>query len=152
MLKGAMNKKAQEGLTLTTLLLIVLGVVVVVVIILGATGAFDFIFGKIEVLPGQSLESAVQSCKIAAENNLKTDFCVNLKNVELNGKEQYVTCNYLKKDYLGEVDEIDCGSLAPNVKEFCESKKLKAGKDLVNGELCPEQKSPTGGALGPPAP
>ena len=137
MQKG-MDKKGQEGVTLTTLLLIVLGAVVVVIVILGFTKGFDFIFGNVGNLPGQQLEVVVQSCQVAAGNELSTDYCTQLKKVELNGQEQYVTCNELEKqNYLGDVT-LNCGDLGldeTEIQEYCKNKKLKDGT-LVNSVAC----------------
>ena len=83
-----MNKRGQEGITLGTLLLIILGVVVVIVIILGATGIFGDIFSKREALPGD-LEAVAQSCKIASQAGLFTDYCYNFKKVS---KNEYINC------------------------------------------------------------
>lgn len=136
MIKG-LNKRGQEGLTLTTLLLIVLGVVVVVVIILGATGAFDFIFGKVDVLPGQSLETAVKSCQTSAGLNLKADFCSELKQVDLDGATQYVTCTYLmsQKKLFTEQPTDGCEGNTVNYKDYCNNKKL-SNSTMLDGKTC----------------
>lgn len=89
MFEKVMNKKGQEGLTLTTLLLIVLGIVVVVVIIIGATSGFDFIFGKVNQLPGQTLEAITQGCGISAQQTLITDYCYDFKKLDDN---TYINC------------------------------------------------------------
>jgi hypothetical protein len=134
--RGLFNNRGQEGLTLTTLLLIILGIVVVVVVIIGFTTGFDFIFGNIERLPGQSLQAAITSCEIAGENDLKADYCVDLKEVEIDGKEQWVTCEYLRENnYLEGAESASCGELIPNIEEFCINQKLDSD-DLVNGVLC----------------
>ncbi|MCH7567877.1 MAG: hypothetical protein IIA87_00475 [Nanoarchaeota archaeon] len=88
MFEKRLNKKGQEGLTLTTLLLIVLGIVVVVVIILGATGIFGDIFGKREAFP-KALEAVTQSCKLAAQVSLIADYCYEFKKISDN---EYINC------------------------------------------------------------
>ncbi len=153
MIKG-LNARGQEGLTLTTLLLIVLGVVVVVVIILGATGAFDFIFGNVDRLPGQSLEVAVQSCKSADSLNLETDYCVNLKKVEIDSVTQHVSCDYLLgKNYFSSDDLVNFGDGCKGAESqpvtFCTSEKLKDSY-LVNGVTCKVYADLAN--AGPPAP
>ena len=109
---GRLNRKGQEGVTLTTLLLIILGIVVVVIIIIGATQGFDFFFGKIGQLPGQSLQAAVSACEIAGETGLKADYCSQFRKVEINGEEQYVTCDFLEEGkYLSKTLDAGCGDL-----------------------------------------
>ena len=140
----AFAKKGQEGLTLTTLLLIVLGIVVVVVVIIGFTTGFDFIFGKVEQLPGQSLQAAVEACKIAADNDLRADYCNVFREVEINGLAQYVICDTtsIESNYPAEASKFDCFPPSTtsqptdiNIKEFCQNQKLK--KDtLVAGKKC----------------
>jgi uncharacterized protein (UPF0333 family) len=130
-----MNNKGQEGITLGTLLLIVLGVVVVVIIIVGATQGFGTFFDLFNQAPGKSLEVAVQSCALAAQNSLKTDYCVDLKKVEINGEEQYVTCKWLGDNNYLEDKISDCKPLVLDEKAFCVNEKLK--KDVkVNGVAC----------------
>ena len=88
LLKRGLNKRAQEGMTLTTLLLIIVGVVVAVVLILGATGILGDIFDTSEALPG-NLEAVAQSCKISAEASLITSFCYEFKEID---NDRYVNC------------------------------------------------------------
>ena len=88
MCRRGLNKRGQEGITLTTLLLIVLGVVVVVILILGATGIFGDIFSKREALPG-NLEAIAQSCKIAAGASLIADYCYEFKEVQ---DDEFINC------------------------------------------------------------
>ncbi len=87
-----MNRKGQEGISIGTLLIIVLGVVVVVVLILGVTGNLNFIFEKINLLPGQSLETVAQGCNIAAKTGLKVDYCDTFKKIKIDGKTEYINC------------------------------------------------------------
>src|SRR3989344_2588836 len=91
-----MDRKGQEGVTIGTLLLIVLGIVVVVVLIIGATNGFDFIFGKVDKLPGEDLQAVAQGCIIAAQNSLTLDYCVECKKIELDGEKRLVNCEYSK--------------------------------------------------------
>lgn len=101
-----LNKRGQ-GVTIGTLIMIVLGIVVLVVIILGFTGGFEFIFGKIKLLPGQSLETAAQSCKIAGENKLTVDYCLEFKEVEVGEETQFINCQY--PAIQGSIEEkLDC--------------------------------------------
>ncbi len=143
------NRRGQEGITLTTLLLIVLGVIVVVVIILGATGGLNFVFDKINIVPGQSLESVRQSCGLAGKNELKFDYCREFKEIEVDGQKQFVTCSSkLISDTLA-ADEIyaSCGdelSVEKVAVAFCNNKGVKASewdKVKVNGQTCKELES-----------
>lgn len=83
-----MDKRGQEGVTLTTLLLIILGVVVVVVVILFFTGTFDRLGEARDVIPG-NLAAAAQACKISAQAGSVTDFCYNFRKLS---DEQYSNC------------------------------------------------------------
>lgn len=138
MFKEGMNKKAQEGVTIGTLLLIVLGVVVLVVIILGATGGFNYIFGKVNLIPGQDLQAVVTSCEIAAQNGLKADYCSTFKQVTIDGTKQYVNCEDSRVSNNIDVDitKITCEPGA--IVSFCNSnvKSTDWTKTLVNGKTC----------------
>lgn len=144
------DKSGQEGITIGTLLLIVLGVVVVAVIILGVTGTFDFIFGKINLVPGQDLEAVAQSCIIASESKLAVDFC-QFKKLEIDGKTDYVNCqdDRLKPSYNAK--NVNTSAISANcdkdaVQKQCTSlynsgtssvqADLCSGKVLVNGNSC----------------
>ncbi|PIN89124.1 hypothetical protein COU60_04640 [Candidatus Pacearchaeota archaeon CG10_big_fil_rev_8_21_14_0_10_34_76] len=141
MFEKGLNNKGQEGLTLTTLLLIVLGIVVVVVIIIGATKGFGFIFGKVDSLPGQSLQTAIESCNIAGKNDLRADYCLDIKKIEMDGVEQYVTCGYLgDKALLDETISPVCGETVANFAAFCDNQKLKDSA-LVEGITCEAHKA-----------
>ena len=140
------NKKGQEGITLGTLLLIILGVVVVVVIIIGATSGFGFIFDKLKLAPGQSLETKTQACIVAAKTNLNADFCREFDEVEIAGVEQYVSCDFASiraaVDAAEGVTSVpDCDETVRNADAaaFCGSLdkdgKLK-GDTKVDGSIC----------------
>lgn len=142
-----MSRKGQEGISIGTLLIIVLGVVAVVIIIIGISGGFDFIFGKIDVLPGQSLQSAVQSCKIAAEQELQVDYCRTFKEVEINDIEQRVTCQFIAGENIDSSltpSTFSCGSGVTSdsvAVKYCEdlrtAGKLNVDDDtLYNGKTC----------------
>jgi hypothetical protein len=120
-------------------LLIVLGIVVVVVVIIGFTTGFDFIFGKVEQLPGQSLEAAVQACMLAANNELKADYCIEFRKVEISGQEQFVTCESLRELQSGLFESttkvVSCVGAQPDAPAYCKSQNLK--KDtIVKGMKC----------------
>jgi len=136
------NKRGQEGVTLTTLLLMVLGIVVIVVVIIGFTGGFNFIFDKFQVAPGQSLESVIQSCKIAAQAELSGDYCLTFKKVEINGVSQFATCNLgviednIEEKFDGCKGNNEMGFVS---KKYCTSGSVKGGdfkKTIVNGQTC----------------
>lgn len=140
------NTRGQEGVTLTSLLLIILGAVVVVAIILGATGVFDLTFGLFEQAPGQSLQAAVSSCEIAGESGLKADYCSRFREVEINGKDQFVTCSWLgSKNYLEIELEGGCGELTVNEEAYCTNENLKDGT-MVNNHVCATAKAADVGA------
>ena len=103
------NRKGQEGMSITTLLALVLGVVVVVIIILGFTGSFDFIFGKVKLLPGQALQTVVKSCETSVELNLNVDYC-SFKKIKIVSKNEYLNCmdsrvqSAMKADLVGKIN------------------------------------------------
>ena len=90
-----LNKRGQEGITLGTLLIIILGGVALVVIILGFTGAWGFIFSKIGLLPGQSVQALAESCKISVDLEFVDDYC-SFKEVRIEGEtgKQWLNCEY----------------------------------------------------------
>jgi len=142
--KRGSNRRAQEGVTLTTLLLIVLGVVVVAVVIWGATGGFNFIFSKFNVIPGQSLESVIQGCNIAGEGSLKGDFCLTFKKVTMNGVDQYVTCDsdsiFNNLEANAKNSQLCDADKTVKALQFCTAGATIKGSDLnkilVNGRTC----------------
>jgi hypothetical protein len=142
MFRKEMNKKAQEGMTLTTLLAIILGVVVLVILILGFTQGFDYIFGFFNQLP--KIEAVVQVCGISAQSNLVADYCREFKSVDIDGVESYVTCPYLESNgYLTEDQKLnsDCTQNTDDIsRDFCYANtlvKVKDWKDIeVNGKTC----------------
>lgn len=131
-----MNKRGQE-LSIGTLILIILGIVVLVVIVIGLTTGTDFLFGLFEKGPGSSLEIVAQGCGVAAEAGLYIDYCKEFKEVEINGVEQYVNCEF--PDIEAVIDgDLVCSSkkgfeLAETAKAFCKGKDIDT---LVNGAAC----------------
>ncbi len=145
------NRRGQEGLTLTTLLLIVLGIVVVVVLIIGFTRGFDFIFGKVDILPGQDLQAVAESCIVAANAELLIDYC-SFKEVSVEGKDQLVNCedarlqesidaklaaSKTKPDCPINTESDRCASLINAENTDAKKKDICDGKDvLVNNKAC----------------
>lgn len=135
------GKRGQEGVTLTTLLLIVLGVAVVLAIILGATGIFGKIFGAGQQLTSKELEVVVQSCKIAAENDLIADYCLAFKKVT---DTEYIACFDSRVTAVLSQQGVtpkNCNNLANGIadskKTICEGiSTTKRNKVKVGGELC----------------
>ena len=153
------SKRGQEGITLTTLLLIILGVVVVVVIILGATGGLNFVFDKINLVPGQSLEAVTQSCSIAAKNSLRADYCNEFKEITLGGEKQFVNCQAPEIVVNLQGNTIDdCKNAQGTAVDATAAGKghcvtlVKAGKasasTRVNGVLCGSEVHCTIASLG----
>lgn len=136
------NKKAQEGITIGTLLLIVLGAVVVVVIILGATGGLNFVFSKINLVPGQDLQAVVSSCEVAALNGLKADYC-GYKQAKIDNVKQYVNCEDTRiKDSMSAEAQTKATELTCETEEansYCQT-LFSQGKvestTRVNNVLC----------------
>ena len=131
------NKRGQ-GLSVTTLILIVLGIVVLVVVILGFTKGWNFVFGKIDILPGQSLQTAVKSCEISAQQELTVDYCNEFKEVKLAGKKQWITCDYIVDAGIAALEKTidDCPDYRDLAVEFCTN--LDKPSATVNGGVCSE--------------
>jgi len=140
--KRGMNRKAQEGMTLTTLLAIIVGVVAVVVIVLFVTGFFNKVQGVTNQLPSD-LQAAVSACEISGSSGLTADYCATFRKVTVNGVEQYQTCASLS-NYLQENKRLkdSCGTLSDtDPAAFCASKKLDKGV-LVSSYACDPTKYP----------
>lgn len=148
------NKRGQEGVTLGTLILLILGAVALIVIVLGFTMGWSFIFSKIGILPGQSLQALAESCKISAGSDLAIDYC-GYKYIQVEGEDQkqWINCEYpevlAELNRLG-VSRIDCAAytLAGKCNEVkIETEKKKATfqpeKVYVNGKPCSEILSTT---------
>lgn len=135
-----MNKLGQREMSIGTLLAIVLGIVVLVVIILAVTGTFDDIFSKTEALPG-NVEAIAQSCKIAVQANLITDYCYNFKKVS---DEEYINCEDGRIEDSLMQQNIDTSAItcAPGLvegvkKEICKTViAAKKDKVTVEGQTC----------------
>ena len=130
-----MNKRGAE-LAIGTLIIIILGVVVLVLLIVGFTTGFDFFFGKFELLPGQDLETIAQSCRLAAQGDLKIDYC-SFKEIEIDGEKEFVNCKDERlKSSLEDLKNIDC--VAPYTTEsYCIN---KFNGELVSGSCLDDQK------------
>jgi len=137
---GILNKRGQpEGIGLGTLLAIVLGGLAVILLIIGFTSGFGFIFGKIKVLPGQSFDAVILSCEgsLSIGASARAGYCNNFKEVEINGEEQFVTCEWLAeapRNYLEDI-EGGCGALSGDALVYCDSKGLD-DDEIVNGKTC----------------
>lgn len=157
-IKRGFGKKGQEGVSLGTLLLLILGIVVVVVLIIGFTQGFDFIFGKFRLLPGQSLQTVVESCNVAANLDLKADLCEQFKKIKIDSNDEYLNCKddrvkrNMKEELQSKVDSL-CGD-TDYAKTQCESliKGLASNKDgkkncaklpKINGKNCITEVSPS---------
>lgn len=132
------NKRGQEGITLTTILLLILGVVVVVLVILFATGFFDKLDDATGNLPG-SLQAAVSACELAGESKLNADYCSTFRRVEINGVEQYQTCNELRQ-YTNNNSEMTCQTTVTqgDMEAYCASQKLDKGTKVGSIECSGE--------------
>jgi len=115
MFQRGLNKKGQKEMSIGTLLAIILGVVVLVVLILFFTGAFDRLGVLPDAVPGD-LEAVAQSCRLAVQGDLITDYCYNFREVADN---RYVNCedgrigSSLRQQNV-EFENIEC---VPNLKE-----------------------------------
>lgn len=86
------NKRGQE-LTVGTLILIVLGVIILVLLVLGYSMGWGSLWERINIFQGgSSLESVIQSCKVAVSSASTFTYCQDFKKVKIDGKEAYVNC------------------------------------------------------------
>lgn len=134
---SGMNKRGQEGLTLTTLLLIILGIVAVVVVILFFTGFFSKLNNATNNLPSD-LQAAVSACELAGSSGSSADYCSKFRKVTINGVEQYQSCNSIAmKPYLTDSTKSLQGGCTNPIGEtaataYCTSQKLKE-KTIIEG-------------------
>ena len=91
-----MDKRGQE-LSVGTLILIVLGIVLLVLLILGFSLGWSNLWEKINIFSSStSLESVVQKCSLAVTSNSLVSYCESFSQVTIDGKKQYVNCEYGK--------------------------------------------------------
>lgn len=135
-----MNKKGQD-LSIGTLILIVLGIVVLVLLILGFSMGWGNLWEKINIFQGgSSVESVIQSCKIAASSNSVYTYCSDFKQIKIENKKQWVNCDFssvksqldTKLTCTGNEAKAKCQSL-----KDAESDKTKFDDTIrVNGQTC----------------
>ena len=115
-----MNKRGQEGMSITALLGIVLGIVVVVLLVLALTGGLDPLIKGLGFAPSQ-LQTLAKACEGYATGGLAIDFCTYRNNIE--GKNSYVNCLDTRIDKSKFSSVPSCGA---NVKEeLCTELKKK---------------------------
>ena len=128
------DKKAQE-FSIVTLVVLVLAIIVLVVVVLGFWKGWDYVFGKIGILPG-GLEAAAQSCKISAEASLATSYCYEFKTVPIAGKNQYANCEYLA-GYTTAFTPLASGCEADKVQTAAKALCQNVKKDIyINAWHC----------------
>jgi hypothetical protein len=120
----------------STMIYLIIAVVVLVVVVLGFVMGWDKILGWLKFAP-DDLEKAAQGCGFAAEQNLKTTYCNEFKEVSVSGKKQFLNCDelevYATFTNLEEgCDETQVNTLA---KALCINEKL-GDDELVNGVSC----------------
>ncbi|MBX4196461.1 hypothetical protein KW805_02655 [Candidatus Pacearchaeota archaeon] len=128
-----MPDKRGQDLSITTLILIILGIIVLVFIVLGFSLGWDYIFGKIGLVPGQSLETVAQGCNIAIQGKLNVDFC-QFKSAKIDGRKEYINCldTRLTPSIKGTL--LSC----PSTIKFDQCKKLIENKEYnvyINNDL-----------------
>ncbi len=137
------DKKGQ-GLSSETIILLLIAVVVLVIVILGFTKGWGWVFGGFGLLPGD-LEKSAQACDLAGQNNLKTTYCNEFKEVKISGKNQFVNCEYLAKSGYASFTTLteSCGSITKLAQDTCTNQRLDDQKDMINGETCAAWKAKT---------
>ena len=140
-----LNKRGQEGLTLTTLLLIILGVVAVVVVILFFTGFFGKLNTATNNIPSD-LQAAVSACGLAGSSGLTADYCSTFRQVTINGATEYVTCDSIKSqlDQTKLLQSACPPVVQTSASTYCHSKNLVKGTVILGTGLtssCPDYNS-----------
>ncbi len=82
------SSKKGQGMPLSVIITGVIVVVVAIVLILTTTEFGKKLMGLGGATPS-ALEAATQGCKVAAQNNLITDYCYNFRKV---GNSEWVNC------------------------------------------------------------
>ncbi|MEK6917540.1 MAG: hypothetical protein AABW51_01190 [Nanoarchaeota archaeon] len=136
--------KRGQGLSSETIIILVIAVIVLVIVVLGFTRGWDWVFGGFAKLPGD-LEKTGQACGFAGENNLKTTYCNEFKEVKIAGKNQRVNCEYLAKNNYATFTTLTeaCGSITKLAQDTCVNERLDDQKDMINGETCTVWKAKT---------
>lgn len=139
-----MDKKGQEGMSITTIMGLIIAIVVLIVIVLGFTKGTDWIFDKLGLLPND-LNSATEVCKTYADSDtLVISYC-QYRELTIEGKKQFMNCDHvhgaagrvLGADKVG-YNTQDC---SVKEKEFCIQLKSEKGNNykedtIVNGQTC----------------
>jgi len=131
-----MNKRGQEGMSITALLGIVLGIVVVVLLILALTGGLDPLIKGLGFAPSQ-LQTLAKACEGYATGGLAIDFCTYRNNIE--GKNSYVNCLDTRIDKSKFSSTPSCVEAITDLRKACIDLG-KQGNDLkiitVNTKKC----------------
>ena len=127
------NKKGQGGMSTEMVVGLIILLIVAVVVIFSFTQTGKDFWAKITgSRGGTTLDAAVSGCNQDVGSQAYDDFCSNLRNVNVNGTEQYVTCSYIA-DRLSSVLTCDPNVQGATLKANCRAmNKLKI---RVNGIL-----------------
>ena len=109
------NKKgaSEEG---GMVIWIIVAVIAAIVVILFFVGGFDFFKGLFGQAP-ESLETAVQACKLVASPDTRTSYCDQWRSVEIAGVTQLVNCQYPAiRSKLDIAVDVECPALKDSTK------------------------------------
>src|SRR3989344_4429968 len=135
-----MNKRAQEGMSITTIIGLIIAIVVLVVVVLGFTMGWDYIFSFFKK-SNVDVAFITQKCEVLASSGIG-GYCND--RIELS-KNNYVNCPYAVTTF-----NISLESNIPNcdsdagAKAICNKLRLEQGdkynpdKTKVNGKRCTE--------------
>lgn len=124
------NKKGQGMSTEMMIGLIILLIVAVFAIWSFTQSGKDFWAKITGSRGGSTLDAAVSGCNQDVGTQAYDDFCSNLRDVNLNGSEQYVTCSYIA-DRLSSV--LTCNPDVQGASLIANCKALNKLKIKVNG-------------------
>lgn len=129
------NKKAQ-GYSTTEMMVFVLVLIVIGLLAFAAYNFYSESKKKAELLPGD-VEVLGNIC-YSSGTNTPQYFCADFKRVTSNGKDQRVTCQYLKdKNLYPNLPVVDCSKfdIPRAANETCANNALNKGY-LLNGVSC----------------
>ncbi|MBS3091342.1 hypothetical protein J4217_02750 [Candidatus Pacearchaeota archaeon] len=129
-----LNKRGQEGGGGTSLGMIISIVLLVLILIFAAyaltSSGREFLAKVFNFKGGTTLDSVVSGCALSADSQATDSFCSELKYVNLDGKDQYVTCDYLRS--INKLDKsLVCLGLSKDLANNCLA--LKKTGIMVNG-------------------
>jgi hypothetical protein len=140
MIKSISSKKAQE-MSITTIVVLVLAILVLVVVAFGFWKGWDYVFGKMGLLPND-LNSAAAICAQYDDSELLLISYCQYRQLTIDDKKQLVNCPYVYERAEAGLGAgkagFDLKTCSINATAYCAQLKAQTGfKDtVVNGADC----------------